>query len=123
MVKYIGISADERPRLQRMASGQASLPAKYGVGKDKVMKMAKAAGLLSPIYSFARKSDRWSCPNASERELAHLRQWHPELWHRLLELGKENIATKQFNRSYTVFELEERLEQYAMEGDCTAYHV
>lgn len=118
VVKYIGISAEERPRLQRMTSGQVSLLAKYGIEKDRAMKMAKAAGLLSPIYSFARRSGCWFCPNASERELAHLRKWHPELWHKLLELGKENIATKRFNRSYTVFELEERLEQYVMKDNC-----
>lgn len=73
--------------------------------------MSKAVGLLSPVYEFARRSGCWFCPNASERELVHLRKHHPELWNRLLELGKEDTATKRFNRSYTVFELEERLSK------------
>lgn len=115
VMKYIGISADERPRLQRLAPGQISLLAKYGIGKEQAVKMAKAAGLLSPIYGFARRSGCWFCPYASERELMHLRQHHPELWYRLLELGKEDIATKRFNRSYTIFELEKKLERYFME--------
>ena len=45
VIKYIGISADEQPRLQRLAPGQISLLAKYRVGKEQAVKMAKAAGL------------------------------------------------------------------------------
>lgn len=110
-VKYIGLSSDEPLRLQKLAPEQISLLDKYGIGKEEAMEMSKAAGLLSPVYEFARRSGCWFCPNASERELVHLRKHHPELWNRLLELGKEDTATKRFNRSYTVFELEERLSK------------
>lgn len=110
-VQYVGISVDEPFRLQRLAPGQISLLAKYGIGKEKAIEMTKAAGLLSPVYDFARRSGCWFCPNASEQELAHLREHHPLLWQRFLELGGEDTATARFNRKYTVFELEERLKQ------------
>ena len=110
-VQYVGISADEPLRLQRLAPCQISLLAKYGIGKEKAIEMSKAAGLLSPVYDFTKRSGCWFCPNASEQEFAHLREHHPMLWERFLELGAEDTATPKFNRRYTVFELEERLRQ------------
>lgn len=111
MVQYVGISEDEPFRLQRLKPGKISLLAKYGIGKEEAFGISRAAGLLSPVYDFARRSGCWFCPNASEQELAHLREQHPKLWKRLLKLGAEDTATARFNRTYTVFELEERLRK------------
>ena len=61
--------------------------------------------------SSARKRDRggcWFCPNAKERELRHLYEYHPDLWGRMLELqaipGK---VTEKFNRTQTFADIDE----------------
>ena len=111
IVKYLGIRKDEPVRLARLGANQVSLLEKYGVGNEKAIEITKEAGLFSPVYEFARRSGCWFCPNASERELDHLKRCHPELWKKLLLLDMENSATKKFNRSYTLFELDNQLGQ------------
>ena len=43
-------------------------------------------GLLSPVYEYTSRGGCWFCPNARQKELRHLRDCHPELWQKLLDL-------------------------------------
>ena len=110
-MEYLGIRKDEPARLARLGVNQISLLEKYGIGNEEAITITKAAGLFSPVYEFARRSGCWFCPNASVSELNHLKRYHPELWKKLLMLDIENSATKKFNRSYTLFELDNQLRQ------------
>lgn len=86
-VWYLGIAADEPRRLASMETGAVSLLAKYNVDQDGAREMCRKAGLLSPIYGFAPRGGCFFCPNAKERELRHLRDHHPDLWSKLLEMA------------------------------------
>ena len=114
-MQYIGISADEDERLARLDGvRKVSLLAKYGKTEADAAEICKTAGLLSPIYRFAKRNGCFFCPNAGMNELRHLREHHRELWDRLLECQKApNKATELFNRNYRIDELDElfRAEQ------------
>ena len=110
-VQYIGISSDEDERLARLDGvKRVSLLAKYGKTEKDTAEICKAAGLLSPIYHFAKRNGCFFCPNAGMSELRHLRTYHRDLWDSLLECQKaQNKATELFNRNYRIDELDERL--------------
>ena len=123
-VQYIGISADEDERLARLDGvGRVSLLAKYGKTEKDAAEICKGAGLLSPIYRFAKRNGCFFCPNASMSELRHLRERHRDLWDRLLECQRApNKATELFNRNYRIDELDElfraeRLQLSLFDGD------
>lgn len=89
-IQYVGIAADEPKRLKRLEGNKKiSLLAKYGVTENGAAEMCEKYGLLSPIYSFSRRNGCFFCPNARDRELRHLREYHPHLWERLLTLQRE----------------------------------
>ena len=86
-VWYLGIAADEPKRLVSMEPGAISLLEKYNMDQHGAREMCRKAGLLSPIYEFAPQGGCFFCPNAKERELRHLRDHHPDLWSKLLEMA------------------------------------
>lgn len=96
IIQYIGIAADESKRLKRIeGTNKISLLAKYGYTEQMAMELCKKYNLLSPIYEFTRRGGCWFCPNASNRELRHLRNEYKELWERLLELENEKEIVGQ----------------------------
>lgn len=112
-VTYIGIAIDEPERLARLKPGQASLLAKYGYTEQMAYDLCAAHELLSPIYAMSSRGGCWFCPNAKIPELAHLRQYHPELWAELEKLGREeNTCSKRFKYDLTVSELGAKVDKY-----------
>ena len=109
-VQYIGIASNEDERLARLdGAAKVSLLAKYGKTEKDATELCRAAGLLSPVYRFAKRNGCFFCPNASMNELRHLYACHPDLWNRLLTCQKApNKATELFNRNYRIDELDER---------------
>lgn len=108
--EYVGIAADEPKRLKRLdGSRKISLLAKYGVTEQGAAELCKRHGLLSPVYDFSSRNGCWFCPNASYRELRHLRNYHPELWKKLLDLqGEPNIVRKgKFRIRESLFDIED----------------
>lgn len=99
IIQYLGIAADEPKRLERLqGTNKVSLLDKYGYTEKMAFELCKKYGLLSPIYDFAPRGGCWFCPNARDRELRHLRENHPELWQKLLELENEkNIIGYMWN--------------------------
>lgn len=109
-IQYVGIAADEPKRLKRLEGNKKiSLLAKYGVTEIGAAELCEKYGLLSPIYSFSRRNGCFFCPNASYRELRHLRNYHPELWKKLLDLqGEPNIVRKgKFRIRESLFDIED----------------
>lgn len=96
VVQYIGIAADEPKRLARLrGTNRTSLLEKYGYTEEMATDLCKEYGLLSPIYSFARRNGCWFCPNAGPQELRHLYQNHRELAEWLIELEhSENLQPR-----------------------------
>ncbi len=89
VIQYIGIAIDEVKRLSRLDVNKISLLAKYEYTEQMAFDLCKQYGLLSPTYEFSKRGGCWFCPNASDKELMHLRTYHPELWQKLLDLEDE----------------------------------
>ena len=108
IVKYIGIANDEQERLLRLDGvNRISLLQKYQVTEDMACQICRDNGLLSPIYDFTTRGGCFFCPNAKNEELRHLRDYHPDLWQRLLDLQKlPNKVTEKFNRQFRIDEID-----------------
>ena len=98
-IYYEGICVDEKKRIKPDKEAQgAYLLVKYGYTQEMSRDLCKRMGLLSPIYSFAKRSGCYFCPNASDSELRHLWTHHRNLWDELLEIeaNPETIRPGKF---------------------------
>lgn len=87
VTQYIGIAIDEPKRLARLeGTNRISLLERYGCTEQMARELCERYDLLSPTYEFSPRGGCWFCPNARNRELRRLRDNHPDLWQRLLEL-------------------------------------
>ncbi len=106
---YIGIAKDEQERLLRLDAGRVSLLDKYGYTEQDAKDLCVKHGLLSPIYEFTDRGGCWFCPNAKEKELRHLYDYHPDLWKRMLELqAMPNKCTELFNRTMKFSDIDQK---------------
>lgn len=97
-LQYIGIAKDEPERLARLDKNKISLLARYGYTEQMAFDLCRKYGLLFPIYDFSLRGGCWFCPNARIGELKHLRDYHPDLWDKLLELeAMPNLIGNKFN--------------------------
>lgn len=105
---YVGIAKDEEDRLLSLAKGnKISLLQECGFTEADAFDLCKQYGLLSPIYEFAPRNGCFFCPNAKEKEFRHLRDHHPELWQRMLEMEQTpGLIKKNYNREMTLAEME-----------------
>ena len=98
-VQYIGIASDEQERLARLSENRVSLLEKYGLTQKGAKALDLKHGMLSPIYEFAPRNGCWFCPNAKEKELRHLYDYHRDLWDKMLYLQTvPNKCSELFNR-------------------------
>lgn len=106
-IQYVGIAKDEQERLLRLKNNRVSLLDKYGFREIDAFDLCRRHGLLSPIYEFAERNGCFFCPNAKEKELRHLYDYHPDLWGRMLELqNAPNKCTELFNREFTFAQID-----------------
>lgn len=112
LVQYVGIAADEPSRLRKLeGTNKVSLLEKYGYTEEMAYSLCRTYGLISPIYNYSNRGGCFFCPNAKEPELLRLREHHPKLWNRLLELEKvPNTVGKIFDmrRKKSLSELEKK---------------
>lgn len=106
---YIGIAMDEHKRLRRLGDREVSLLEKYNYTEENAKQLCQEAGLLSPVYNFAKRGGCWFCPNASDQELRHIYDFHPELWERMLELQRlPDLVSQRFNRKESFANIDKR---------------
>lgn len=107
-VTYVGIAKDEETRLQRLSDGhKISLLDKYGFVEKDAYNLVRQYGLLSPIYEFAPRNGCFFCPNCKEKEWRHLREHHPEMWQRMIDLeNTPGVVQKPYNRQFTLKTME-----------------
>lgn len=91
---YLGIAYDEDRRLKSMGHNAVSLLEKYRITQSGARKICRRHGLLSPVYEFTRRGGCFFCPNARDSELRHLRDHHPALWERLLEMQADQRVVR-----------------------------
>lgn len=106
-VQYIGIAKDEQERLVRLDGKKISMLDKYNVTESGARELCKRHDLLSPIYEFTDRGGCWFCPNAKEKELRHLYDYHKDLWNKMLKLQQmPNKASELFNRTMRFDEID-----------------
>ncbi len=113
--EYVGIAKDEPKRMERAKQkGQILLLEKYGYTEDMAFCLCRQYGLLSPVYEYTSRGGCWFCPNAKKKELHNLRDCHPELWQKLLDLENEpNLIGNIWNilKKKSIHMLEEEFQQ------------
>lgn len=114
-VQYVGIAADEPERLERLDGvKKISLLAKYGYTEKMAADLCKEHGLYSPAYKYSDRNGCWFCPNCRMKEFAEFKRRHPDLWQRLLDLGKvENLVSYGFRYSMTIEEVDQQISMEA----------
>lgn len=113
LICYVGIAADETPRLVGINRSRTkiSLLAKYGVTEAMAKEMCKANGLLSPIYDETIRTGCWFCPNRKIKDFAHFAKEHPCLWNEFVQLGKfPDIAGKSFTINETIEQIDAQVQ-------------
>lgn len=113
--QYIGIAADEEKRLKRLnGKTKISLLAKYGYTEADAAELCKKYGLYSPVYQFSNRNGCWFCPNCRSNEFAEFKRRYPDLWQRLLDLGKvENLVSYGFKYGKTIEEVDREISMQA----------
>ena len=112
VIQYIGIAIDEPIRLERLrGTNKISLLEKYNYTERMAYELCEKYDLLSPIYKYFSRGGCWFCPNARDKELLFLKKNYPELWNKLLNLPKNNLAFARFNRTETIHEIDKRLNE------------
>lgn len=114
-IQYVGIATDEPKRLERLDRIQrVSLLEKYGYTEEMAAKLCKSHDLYSPAYKYSDRNGCWFCPNCCMEEFTEFKRRHPELWQRLLDLGKtENLASYGFKYSATIEEIDQQISMDA----------
>lgn len=111
VIQYIGIALDEPKRLERLKGNKISLLEKYRFTEKMAENLCREYGLLSPIYAHFHRGGCWFCPNARDKELLFLKTQYPFLLKRLLDLPTENLANARFNRTETIHQIDNRLNE------------
>jgi len=113
--QHIGIAADEEKRLKRLdGKTRISLLEKYGYTEADAAALCKKYGLYSPAYQFSNRNGCWFCPNCRDAEFAEFKRRHPDLWQRLLDLGKtENLVSYGFKYGKTIEEVDRDISMQA----------
>ena len=112
-VQFLGIAADEPKRFGQLNDRTRSLLREYGVMENNTYDILKPYGLISPIYSHARRGGCWFCPNQSYEQLAWLKQNFPEYWEMLRELSRvENTVARGFKWGMPFSAVDQKVDEY-----------
>lgn len=114
-IQYVGIAADEEKRLKRLdGAKRVSLLQKYGYTEAMAAELCKDKGLYSPVYQYSKRNGCWFCPNCGMSEFAEFKRRHPDLWQKLLDLGKvDNLVSYGFRYGMTIEEVDREISMQA----------
>ena len=108
---YVGIAADEPKRIK---DEQYPL-VDWGITEAEALKISYDRGFdWGGLYQIYNRCSCWCCPLQRIGELKKLRNHHPELWARLLEMDKRAIEQfgynplGRFKENWTVEQLDRR---------------
>ena len=109
---YVGIAADEPKRIE-----QDQYPlVEWGITERQALQICYDRGYTwDGLYERYNRCSCWCCPLQRIKELRTLRQQHPQLWDRLLDMDRRAIdqfgastPLGQFKKDWTVEQLEQR---------------
>lgn len=114
-IHYVGIAVDEPKRIKN----ERYPLVEWGISEKEALQICYDRGYdWGGLYEIYNRCSCWCCPLQRIDELRKLRQYHPALWARLLEMDKRALAQfghnplGQFKQNWTVERLEQR---FAME--------
>lgn len=119
-VEYVGIAIDEPNRLQRLKNhkNKKSLLEQFQYTEEMAKNLCLQYDLLSPIYSHAKRSGCWFCPNQTIEQLRFLYTTRKDLWEKLEELEQEeNLVGKKFH-SRANQSIRDYRKRFQMEEHC-----
>lgn len=121
---YVGIAADEVPRLQKKNKGYKAYPlADWGMSEADCLEYCYSAGYfweedggagIVRLYSILDRVSCWCCCNKNLRELKNIRQYLPTYWERLRALQSQiDRPMKGYYKDHPrgISELESRFAQ------------
>ncbi len=111
---HIGIAADESYRCKNDPHNCYPL-VEWGITEAQALQICYDRGFdWGGLYEIYHRASCWCCPFQRIDELRKLRQHHPELWARLLDMDNRALAQfgpgplGQFKQNWSVERLEER---------------
>lgn len=111
---YVGIAADEAKRCKADEHNRYPL-VEWGITEAEALQICYDRGFdWGGLYEIHHRCSCWCCPFQRIDGLRKLRQHHPELWARLLDMDRRAIAQYgytplgRFKENWTVGQLEER---------------
>lgn len=96
IVHYVGITADEKSRIERHINKPDMILPLVQIGWDEALcgLETKYMDMLSPTYSDGSLRDGcWFCHNQGLNQLRRLRKNYPELWAKLMKLDEDSPVT------------------------------
>lgn len=112
-VEFVGIAIDEPKRHGQLNERKQSLLCRFGVMEYQTYDILRPYGLVSPIYTHARRGGCWFCPNQSYEQLAWLKQNYPEYWEALRELSLvPNTVARGFKWGLTFNVVDQKVDKY-----------
>lgn len=110
-VEFLGIAMDEPSRMGQLNSRKQSLLCRYGVFEGDTYGILRPYGLISPIYSHAKRGGCWFCPNQGYEQLAWLKKNYPEYWELLRELSYvENTVARGFKWGEPFYSVDRKVD-------------
>lgn len=110
-INYVGIAADEAWRCK----GEVYPLVEWGITEADALKICYDRGFdFGGLYEIYHRASCWCCPFQRIDELRKLREHHPELWKKLLEMDKRAIEQfgytplGKFKQRWTVSQLDDR---------------
>lgn len=127
-VQYVGIAADEAHRCKDDKCKRYPL-VEWGITEAQALQICYDRGFdWDGLYKIYNRCSCWCCPLQRISELRKLRQHHPELWQRLLDMDRRAIGMfgytplGRFKERWSVEQLDKRfaaeeLQSIIMNGE------
>lgn len=119
-VEYVGIAADEGPRLEKERKGMKVFPlAEMGMTEADCLRFCYDRGFFweertaaGPVrlYDILDRVSCWCCANKNLKELRNVYRYLPNYWRRLEDL-QERTERPMKGTGKSVFDLKERFEK------------
>lgn len=113
-VQYVGIAADEAHRCKDGKSKRYPL-VEWGITEAQALQICYDRGFdWDGLYKIYNRCSCWCCPLQRISELRKLRQYHPDLWNRLLDMDRRAIGMfgvtplGRFKERWSVEQLDKR---------------
>lgn len=129
LLYYIGIAADERPRLERLVLPKYSPLAEFGITEKMALDYCYANGWnwyepttstdtgYIDLYEILDRVSCWCCANKNRKELYNIWRYLPQYWSKLkylqsrIERPMKKFCCKEYGYYGNLFQLEKVFQQ------------